>query len=182
MGLTSFLIFIILGSIWSLCPPWSPAHYPMVNNLGLPLLADCFTLIPQALTAQEAIILPEHVLLQEFPHDRPPSQDTDLLAVHREHLQPSPSPTQHPQLFPSIVSLPLTFPFSDTSSTWPLATLSKNRSFPSQFNVYLFWGWGGMPRGLWDLSSPTRDWTRDLAVKAPSPNHWTTREFPSFYY
>ena len=31
--------------------------------------------------------------------------------------------------------------------------------------------------GLWDLSSPTRDQTQALAVKVPSPNHWTTREF-----
>ena len=32
--------------------------------------------------------------------------------------------------------------------------------------------------GLQDLSSPTRDRTRGLAVKAPSPNHWTTMDFP----
>ena len=31
---------------------------------------------------------------------------------------------------------------------------------------------------LWDLSSPTRDQTQALAVKARSPNHWTAREFP----
>ena len=31
--------------------------------------------------------------------------------------------------------------------------------------------------GLWDLSSLTRDWPRPLAVKAPSPNHRTAREF-----
>ena len=35
-----------------------------------------------------------------------------------------------------------------------------------------------MPCGLLDLSSPTRDWTRATAVKAPSPNHWITRELP----
>ena len=35
-----------------------------------------------------------------------------------------------------------------------------------------------MPCDLWDLSSPTRDWTRDPAVKMPSPNHWTIRELP----
>ena len=34
------------------------------------------------------------------------------------------------------------------------------------------------PRGLWDLSSLTRDQTWGLAVRAPSPNHWITREFP----
>ena len=30
---------------------------------------------------------------------------------------------------------------------------------------------------LWDLSSPTRDGTRDQ-VEAPGPDHWTAREFP----
>ena len=30
---------------------------------------------------------------------------------------------------------------------------------------------------LWDLSSPTRDWTRSLAVRTQSPNHWTTSKF-----
>ena len=33
-------------------------------------------------------------------------------------------------------------------------------------------------RGLWDLSSLTRDQTWGLAVRAPSPNHWIAREFP----
>ena len=32
--------------------------------------------------------------------------------------------------------------------------------------------------GLRDLSSLTRDWTWATAVKVPSPNHWTAREFP----
>ena len=36
--------------------------------------------------------------------------------------------------------------------------------------------------GLQDLSSPIRDWTQATAVKALSPNHWTTKEFPSIYY
>ena len=31
---------------------------------------------------------------------------------------------------------------------------------------------------LQDLSFPTGDWTKATAVKASSPNHWTTREFP----
>ena len=34
-----------------------------------------------------------------------------------------------------------------------------------------------MPHSLQDLSSPTKDWTWATAVKAPSLNHWTTREF-----
>ena len=33
------------------------------------------------------------------------------------------------------------------------------------------------PRSLWDLSSSTRDQTWATAVKTPSPNHWTAREF-----
>ena len=34
--------------------------------------------------------------------------------------------------------------------------------------------------GLCDLISWTRDRTWALAVKGPSPNHWTTREFSLF--
>ena len=36
-----------------------------------------------------------------------------------------------------------------------------------------------MLHSLRDLSSLTRDQTQAPAVKAPNPNHWTTREFPS---
>ena len=35
-----------------------------------------------------------------------------------------------------------------------------------------------MPRGLRDLSSPTRDWTQAIAVKVLSPNHQTSKELP----
>ena len=31
---------------------------------------------------------------------------------------------------------------------------------------------------MWDLSSPVRDGTWALAVRVPSPNHWTGRQFP----
>ena len=53
-----------------------------------------------------------------------------------------------------------------------------------------FWFSLAARQGLWDLSSPTRDWPGPShnpnpnpnpgppAVKAPSPNQWTTREFP----
>ena len=34
---------------------------------------------------------------------------------------------------------------------------------------------------LQDLSSLTRDQTQDLAVKAPSPNHWTNQDIPSSF-
>ena len=33
--------------------------------------------------------------------------------------------------------------------------------------------------GLQDLSSPTKDGTPTPAVEAQSPNHWTTRDFPT---
>ena len=36
-----------------------------------------------------------------------------------------------------------------------------------------------MLRGLKDLNSLTRDQTQPLAVNAPSPKHWTAREFPT---
>ena len=35
---------------------------------------------------------------------------------------------------------------------------------------------------LWDLSYRTTDETRVSAVKALSPIHWTTREFPCVYF
>ena len=41
-----------------------------------------------------------------------------------------------------------------------------------------FFSFLAMLHGLWDLSSPARDHTWALAVKAPGPNHWTAREFP----
>ena len=34
-------------------------------------------------------------------------------------------------------------------------------------------------RDLQDIGSPTRDWIQAIAMKALSPNHWTTEEFPS---
>ena len=35
-----------------------------------------------------------------------------------------------------------------------------------------------MLRGLWDLSSLTRDWKWATAVKVPNCNHWIARKFP----
>ena len=45
--------------------------------------------------------------------------------------------------------------------------------FSVLFLCLCFW-----PHGLRDLSSPARDRPGPSAVKVPSPNHWTTREFP----
>ena len=42
-------------------------------------------------------------------------------------------------------------------------------------SIYLF----AVLCGLRDLSSATRDPTWATAVKPPSPNHWTAREFPN---
>ena len=35
-----------------------------------------------------------------------------------------------------------------------------------------------LPRALWDLIFLTSDQAQSPAVKAQSPNHWTTKEFP----
>ena len=35
-----------------------------------------------------------------------------------------------------------------------------------------------MPFSLWDLSSPSRDWTWVMAVKVLHLNHWTTSKLP----
>ena len=39
---------------------------------------------------------------------------------------------------------------------------------------------GFWPRGMWDLSSPTRDGTLTPCIGRRSLNHWTTREVPIF--
>ena len=42
------------------------------------------------------------------------------------------------------------------------------------FYVLVFW-----PRGMWDLSSPTRDQTLTPCIGRRSLNHWTAREVPT---
>ena len=44
------------------------------------------------------------------------------------------------------------------------------------FYVLVFW-----PRGLWDLSSPTRDRTHTIYIGRQSLNYWTTREVPKCF-
>ena len=44
--------------------------------------------------------------------------------------------------------------------------------------VTFFWRARGGEEYSRDLSSATRGWTWALAVKAPSPDHWTARKFP----
>ena len=38
-----------------------------------------------------------------------------------------------------------------------------------------------MPRRLWELRLPSRDWTQAMAVKGLNPNHWTARELPVIF-
>ena len=43
------------------------------------------------------------------------------------------------------------------------------------FYVLVFW-----PRGMWDLSSPTRDRTHTPCIGRRCLNHWIAREVPRF--
>ena len=61
----------------------------------------------------------------------------------------------------------------DTSELNLLKAMIKKKFYLLK-NIYL----GATLHGLWDPSSLTRDWTQASAVKAQSPNHSTTREFP----
>ena len=45
------------------------------------------------------------------------------------------------------------------------------------FYVFVFWPWG-----MWDLSSPTRDWTHTPCIGRQSLNHWTAREVPVWVF
>ena len=48
-----------------------------------------------------------------------------------------------------------------------------------QMRFLSFLGGSATAHGLQDLSFPSRGQTQALAVKAPSPNHWTTKEIPN---
>ena len=50
------------------------------------------------------------------------------------------------------------------------------------YNLIICWFFLAAPRGLQDPSSPTRDWTWTLSVKAPSPNPWATKELLMIWY
>ena len=41
------------------------------------------------------------------------------------------------------------------------------------FSALVFWPWG-----MWDLSSPTKDWSCTPCLERQSLNHWTTRKAP----
>ena len=44
------------------------------------------------------------------------------------------------------------------------------------FDALIFW-----PRGMWDISSPTRDRTLTSCIGRRSLYHWNAREVPHFY-
>ena len=39
-----------------------------------------------------------------------------------------------------------------------------------------------LPCSMWDVSSPTRDWTRVLCIGRRFLYHWTTREVPAIFF
>ena len=56
-------------------------------------------------------------------------------------------------------------------------------SFSFFFFIFFFFShFLAAPRGLWDFSYPTRNWTWAMVVKEQSPNHWTTMDFPIFFF
>ena len=96
----------------------------------------------------------------------------DELAAQRAHLwweTPLPSESN----FLTYVLAPL-FTVAEGSPT-----LNPTRLKNAQIKKKIFFL--ATPPGLWDLSSLTRDWTWEPVVKAPSPNHYTTREFPTAF-
>lgn len=71
-------------------------------------------------------------------------------------------------LYLQIFLLPHSLP-----SPWYCPTVSQF------FHFCFFVGHALQPVGL---VSWQRDWTQALGVKAPSPNHWIAREFPSYSF
>ena len=62
-----------------------------------------------------------------------------------------------------------------------LETLGINAVSSPTLGIFAVLSCLAAPRGLRDLSSPIRDRTWAMAVKAQSPNHWTAREFPILF-
>ena len=65
--------------------------------------------------------------------------------------------------------------------SFPLTSFGLSALCFSFFLSFFFFNLAS-PHSLWDLSSPTRDQTQAPAVKALSPNHRTTREFPALCF
>ena len=54
-----------------------------------------------------------------------------------------------------------------------LKSLSNLLQYCFCFMFWVFWPWG-----MWNLDSPTRDWTRTPCIGRGGLSHWTTREVP----
>ena len=63
--------------------------------------------------------------------------------------------------------------------TRPVLPCAPRGQTPASLYSFIFFFW---PRGLWDLSSLTRDRTCTPALEAWSLNHWTAREVPMCLY
>ena len=92
------------------------------------------------------------------------------------------------QAGPSTVTLISYLSFSDCQQSFCFCFFLSVSLFPSNNHIlylgfmslkcFLFVSaWLARPLVLQDVSPPTRDWTGRLALKAPSPHHWATREF-----
>lgn len=92
------------------------------------------------------------------------------------------------QAGPSTVTLISYLSFSDCQQSFCFCFFLSVSLFPSNNHIlylgimslkyFLFVSaWLARPLGLQDVSPPTRDWTGRLALKAPNPHHWATREF-----
>ena len=51
-----------------------------------------------------------------------------------------------------------------------------------EFVTILLLFWFFWPRGMWDLSSLTRDQTHTPCIGSRSLNHWTAREVPTYIF
>ena len=103
------------------------------------------------------------------------------LPKYKIQITQNPIPRENHR-FVSLGSISLSIPLSP--SQWPkflpLSLISRwGQSSPSLFWVqkfHLFFFFASLP-GLQNLRSLTRHQTGAPAVKVPSPNHWTTKEW-----
>lgn len=73
--------------------------------------------------------------------------------------------------------MPLNFQSSFVPATICLRELINISFWMLSWETSLFFSGEVVPDGLWDMSSPTRDWNQAQAVKALSLRYWTARGF-----
>ena len=61
--------------------------------------------------------------------------------------------------------------FSSPSYLWAGLGSYNVKWLPLVCFLFFFFSFLAVPHVLWDLNSPTRDWTQVIAVKAQNPNH-----------